>query len=73
MEILNEYKKTREGNDCMLYDYICLIRLDYHMYTVIHVDAVQGRWTGEPKSLNGEFFTDYPDALDYMDKLVAKL
>lgn len=73
MKILKEYKKGREGNDCWLSDYIVLIELDRDLYIVVHTDTVFGSWTGNPKSSRSEVFTDYTDALEYMNKLVAKI
>ena len=73
MEILKEYKKERDGNECRLYDYIILIKLDYQLFLVIHVDTVFGSWTGNPKSSRSEIFTDYNNAIKYMNKLIAKI
>ena len=73
MEILNSLKYPHEGNDCMIYDYVCLILLDSHLYLVTHTEQVYGSWTGNPTTTKCETFEDYNDALDYMDKIVKEL
>ena len=73
MEILKEYKYTREGNDCLITDYVCLIKLDECLYTVVHTESVYGGWTGNPITTKSEAFKYYDDVLDYMTKLIRKI
>lgn len=73
MEILKECKYTREGNDCLITDYVCLIKLNHHLYTVVHTNEVYGSWTGNPITTKSEAFKDYDDALNYMTKLIRKI
>lgn len=73
MEIIKEYKNEREGNDCLITDYVCLVKLDYHLYTVVYTRSVYGGWTGNPITTKSESFKDYGDALNCMNVLVGKL
>lgn len=73
MEIHNQYKNQRVVNDCLFTDYICLIRLDYHLYLVTYTEAVSDGWTNTPITSTTATFDEYPDALKYMDSLVEKL
>ncbi len=73
MEVLKECKYTKEGNDCLIKDYVCLIKLDYHLYAVVHTNEVCGGWTGNPIITKSEAFKDYDDALDYMTKLIREI
>lgn len=72
MEILNQVTLKKEGNECFITYYIYIVRLDYHKYITFITEAVSGSWTGNPITTNFETFTDYPDALEYIDKLVEK-
>jgi hypothetical protein len=70
--ILAEYMKTQVGHECLIHNYLCLIqlKLDVNIYTVIHVVAVEGDWTDEPKSSKSNIFTDYESANKYFSMLV---
>ena len=69
MEILQEYKDIRDGNDCLLFNYLGLIKVNHELYVVLHVDAVRGGWTGNPNNAISEVFTDYEEALDRMNDI----
>lgn len=73
MEILNEYKNGREGNDCWISDYIILIKLDTNLFVVVHTDTVCGSWTGNHKTTRAETFVDYVEAMNYFESIVEKL
>ena len=71
---MNEVKYPREGNDCWLCDYICILRLDAHKYIVVHTKAVSGSWTGnQEETQTSEVYYDYNDALAYMDKIMKEV
>ncbi len=66
MEIMKEAKWSREGNDCWLTDYCCIIRIDTELYVVLHTKRVQGGWTGNPISTNTVECKSYDHALEVM-------
>ena len=73
MKIIKEYKNQREGNECLITNYICLIELDYHLYLLTHTESVYGGWTGNPKTTQTNIFENYDDALTCMAILITKL
>lgn len=73
MEILNEYKNGYEGNDCWINNYVCLIRLDFHLYLVTHTEIVQGNWRDNIQTTKTQVFENYDNALTCMVTLVGKL
>ena len=73
MEILKECKYTREGNECLIIDYVCLIKVNHNLYTVVHTNSVYGGWTGNPITTKSEAFKDYDEALNYMTTLIKKI
>ena len=73
MEIIKKYENRKEGNDCLITNYICLIKLDYHLYLLTHTESVYGGWTGNPKTTQTRIFEDYGDALICMVTLIGKL
>ena len=72
MEIMKEAKWSREGNDCWLTDYCCIIRVDSNLYIVLHVDKVEGSWTGNPISSNSTEYKNYDDALEVFKSIGNK-
>ena len=74
MKILDQYTHDRDGNECRLSDYFAVIEFEnkfaHRVYSVIHVDAVNGSWTGNIANLFGEAFTDYSSAKNYFKKLI---
>ena len=72
MEILKKFRNIREGNECLLVDYIILVSLGPELYTVIHVDTVRGSWTGNYSNISGKTFADYKSAADYMNDFINK-
>ena len=73
MEILKEFKNTHEGNDCLITEYVNLIKLNRDLYIVTFTKDVLGSWTGNPKTSQIETFTDYDKAFGYMDSLVKEV
>lgn len=73
MEIIKEYKKERCGNECLIKDYVCLIKLNNNLYVVIHTESVCGSWTGNPKNTKCATLEYYDDALRCMMIIVSKL
>jgi hypothetical protein len=72
MELLKEYKKSYEGYECIVYDYIYLIKLDTNLYNVIRTEAAKGDWTGNPIITSSKAFTDFSRASDYMETLILR-
>lgn len=72
MEIMKEAKWSREGNDCWLTDYCCIIRIDTEVYVVLHIDRVQGGWTGNPISTRTVECKSYDDALEVMRSICVR-
>ena len=72
MELLKEYKKSCEGYECTVYDYIYLIKLDTNLYNVIRTEAARGDWTDNPIITSSKAFTDFNSASDYMEALVSR-
>lgn len=70
MEILNQVTLKREGNDCLITDYINLTKMDHCLFVVNIIEAVSGSWTGDIKTFRTEIFTDYETALNYFKKQV---
>lgn len=69
MEILDSYDTDRYGNDCLIAEYIALIRVTYGIYIVIHVTSVIGGWTGNPLETRYGNFREYGEARAYYDEL----
>lgn len=72
MKILNEYENERTGNDCLIKEYICLIKIDDHLYIVTFTNCVIGGWTGNPVTSTCETFDNVIDASTYMINLTKK-
>ena len=73
MEILKECKNTHEGNDCLITEYISLIKLDQNLFIVTFTEDVLGSWTGNPKTSQVDTFTNYYKALNFMNSLIKKV
>ncbi len=73
MEILKEFKNTHVGNDCLITEYINLIKLDQNLFIVTFTEDILGSWTGNPKTSQVETFTDYDKAFSYMDSLIKRI
>lgn len=73
MEIIKEYKKEREGNECLIADYVCLIKLDCRLYAVLHTNSVYGGWTGNPITTESKSFVDCEKAAEHMTQLIEKI
>ena len=73
MELLKEYKCERHGNDCLIRDYICLIRIDHDLYIVNKVTSVIGGWTGNPVDTYCEHFQELDKALECMNEYIRIL
>lgn len=71
MEIIKEYKSERQGNECLITNYVCLIKLDNNLYTVVHTESVCGGWTGNPVATKCETFRDYDNAIKYMMAIIS--
>ena len=70
MKLLGEYTHKREGNECLITDYICLVKLEYDLYLVTHTEKVYGGWTGNPITTESATFEDYSSAADYMNTFI---
>lgn len=73
MKILNEYKGSRTGNECILIDYILFVEVDNGLYLVEHIDTVQGGWTGYQSKSRAELFTKFDEADKYQKKLIKEI
>ena len=73
MELLKEYTFERYGNECLIKDYIYLIRLDYDVYLVTRTTAITGSWTGNPITTYCDHFRDLADALVAWEEFVRNL
>lgn len=73
MKILNEYKGSRTGNECILTDYILFIEVDNQLYVVEHINTVWGGWTGYQSNSRTEFFTKFDEANKYQKKLIREI
>ena len=73
MEILKEFKNTHEGNDCLITEYVSLIKLDQNLFIVTFTEDVLGSWTGSPKTSNVDTFTNYYKALNFMNSSIKKV
>ena len=62
MKILRQINKSREGNDCWITDYCCIVRLDRDLYVLIMTNTVQGGWTGNIKSTTTKEFDNFDEA-----------
>lgn len=71
MEIIKEYKSERQGNECLITNYVCLIKLDNNLYTVIHTESVCGGWTDNPVTTNCTTLKDYDESVKCMMKIVS--
>ena len=70
MELLKTHEHIRPGNDCLLSDYVCLIRLRHDVYLVTHTSCVQGSWTGNMQSTSTKTFDSHKKALKYTNALI---
>ena len=73
MKILNEYKGSRTGNECILTDYILLVEVDTGLYAVNHINIVQGGWTGHQSNNRTEFFDKFDEADEYQKKMIEEI
>jgi hypothetical protein len=73
MEILKEFKNAHEGNDCLITEYISLIKLDQNLFIVTFTEDIFGSWTGSPKTSNVDTFINYYKALNFMNFLIKKV
>ena len=73
MELLKDYSTTRVGNDCLIRDYVSLIRMSDDVYSVIHVNSVFGGWTGNPVKSSSEVFPNESSATNYMNEIISRL
>ena len=73
MEIIKEYKKEREGNLCWIADYVCVIKMNNSLYTVVHTNSVRGSWTGNPITTESKRFEKEEEAMEYMAQIVEKI
>ena len=73
MQIISEYKTDRQGNDCWITDYICLVELDRNLFLLTFTERVQGTWTGDVKTTKTSIYTDYHEALLAMKLIINKL
>jgi hypothetical protein len=58
MEILKQYKYTRNGTDCLIYTYVGLIKITQDFYIVLRADSVKGGWTGDAAEVTNKVFND---------------
>lgn len=73
MELLKEFKKSYAGYECMIYDYIYLIKLDTQLYNIIRTEAVDGDWTDNPIVTSSVAFNNFNKAVNYMEDLIKKI
>lgn len=73
MEILNNIEVKKEGNDCLITEAVALIRINYDLYVVIHTDAVDGSWTGNPCDTYTYTFRDFSSAISRYNELCEKV
>ena len=73
MEIIKEYKDEREGNECLIANYVCLIKFNDNLYVVVHTESVYGGWTGNPTNTKCATLKYYDDAIRCMNMITSKL
>ena len=73
MKLLGEYTHKKEGNECLITNYICLVQLEYDLYLVTCTKEVYGGWTGNPITTTSKIFREFDSASEYMDVLKREL
>lgn len=71
MELIQQFKGERYGNDCIIYNYIALIKLDDSLYLFTNTEKTVG-WFYREETYT-ELFTDRKAAEKYTKKRIDRL
>lgn len=60
MRILESYKTSKEGNDCLIKRYVMLIMIDNDYYQTIYSERTVGGWISD-EHLRQSVIMNFPD------------